>query len=197
VHKLHHPIAVFIVAVLVAISIGVGVDVSTWHQPSTPAHGAGLSEFKNFLLRFDYPSGWNSVVLREDTMSSLSIVYLSHEANPRCSAPYGITRPDPLPQCGLGSDGVLVEWSENGSIVWTFARQLGQPVTVDVQPGKERVVSGAENCVTGTQQSVTLVVARTVPDNWYGMDACLRGPDLARELSEIQAMIASAKILQP
>jgi hypothetical protein len=29
------------------------------------------------------------------------------------------------------------------------------------------------------------------------MDACLRGPDLARELSEIQAMIASAKILQP
>ncbi|MGA2528993.1 MAG: RNA polymerase sigma factor [Acidimicrobiales bacterium] len=165
--------------------------------PPTPAHRVGLSQFKDSSLRVDYPSGWNAVVLREDTMFSLPLVYLSHEANPRCSAPYGITRPDPLPQCGLGSDGVLVEWSENGFPGWTFSRQPGKRVTVDGQPGKERVVSGGENCVTGTQQSVTLVVARTAPDNWYEMDACLRGPDLAREHSEIQAMIASAKILQP
>ena len=130
-------------------------------------------------------------------MFSSALVFLSHEANPRCSAPYGITRPVPLPQCGLGSDGVLVEWSENGFPGWTLRRQLGQQVIVDGQPGEERVVSGGENCVTGTQQSVMLLVARTVPDNWYQMDACLRGPSLARERSEIQAMIASAKILQP
>ena len=196
-HKLRHPIALFVVAVLAVIGIGIGVSASSWQKPSTPARGAGFSEFKDFLLRFDYPSGWKAVVLREDTMFSSPLVYLSHEANPRCSAPYGITRSDPLPQCGLGSDGVLLEWSENGIPTWTFAREIGRQVTIDGQPGKERTVSGSANCVTGTQQSVTLVIARTVPDNWYEMDACLRGPDLSGERSEIQAMIASAKILQP
>jgi len=52
-------------------------------------------------------------------------------------------------------------------------------------------------CASGTEEGVILVVARTFPDNYYEMDACLRGPELGREASEIQAMIASTKVLQP
>ena len=111
------------------------------------------------------------------------------------AAVYGITVS--IPRCGLGPDGVLVEWSFDGFPGWTLAREPGQPVLVDGRPGKESFVPTSRYCASGTEEGVILVVARTFPDNYYEMDACLRGPELGREASEIQAMIASTKVLQP
>jgi len=184
-------------AVLAVIGIGIGLSASSWQKPSLPAHNMRLSEFKDSSVRFDYPSSWTAAVIPDSTMFTSAAVFLSHEANPRCAARYGITRSVSLPGCGLGSDGVLVEWSFGGFPLWTLARTPGQRVTVDGQPGKQLSVSGGGSCVTGTQESVTLLIARPVPYNFYEMNACLRGPDLAQGRSEIQAMITSAKILQP
>ena len=180
--------------VLTAIGVGIGVSASSWHKASAPPHNVRLSEFENSFLRFDYPSSWTAAVVPDSTMFSSAVVFLSHEANPRSAARYGITRSVPLPQCGLGSDGVLVEWSLVGFPLLTLARMPGQRVTVDGRPGKELSVTGGESCVTGTQQSVTLAIAQTAPANFYEMNACVRGPDLDQERYEILAMIASLKI---
>ena len=179
---------------LAVIGVGIGVSAPNWQKPSTPIHNVRLSEFKDSSLRFDYPSSWTAAVIPDSTMFTSAVVFLSHEANPRSAARYGITRPVSLPGCGLGPDGVLVEWSLGGFPLWTLARTPGQRVTVDGQPAKESSVSGGGSCVTGTQESVTLLIARPVLYNFYEMNSCLRGPDLPQERSEIQAMIASAKI---
>ena len=186
--------------VLAVIAIGVGTSAPSWNQrpftgPSPSGRLVKLSQFTDSLLRFDYPSSWTPAVLPANNTFSTAVVFLSHEADPRCAAAYGITVS--IPRCALGSDGVLVEWSLDGFPGWTLARVHGQRVLVDGRPGKESFVSGSQSCATGTEEGVILVVSRTVPDSWYDMDACLRGPDLAIEGSEIQAMIASTKILQP
>jgi hypothetical protein len=46
------------------------------------------------------------------------------------------------------------------------------------------------------QQDINVVIARTDERAFYRMVACLSGPDLSREHSEVQAMLASTKILQ-
>jgi hypothetical protein len=186
--------------VLAVIAIGVGASAPSWNQrpftgPSPSGRLVKLSQFTDSALRFDYPSSWRAAVLAADTTFSTGLVFLSHEADPRCAAVYGITVS--IPRCGLGPDGVLVEWSFDGFPGWTLAREPGQPVLVDGRPGKESFVPASRYCASGTEEGVILVVARTFPDNYYEMDACLRGPELGREASEIQAMIASTKVLQP
>jgi hypothetical protein len=34
---------------------------------------------------------------------------------------------------------------------------------------------------------------RAVPDNWYQMDACLRGPDLTQQDAQISSMLTSVR----
>lgn len=167
--------------VLAVIAIGVGASAPSWNQrpftgPSPSGRLVKLSQFTDSALRFDYPSSWRAAVLAADTTFSTGLVFLSHEADPRCAAVYGITVS--IPRCGLGPDGVLVEWSFDGFPGWTLAREPGQPVLVDGRPGKESFVPASRYCATGTEEGVILVVARTFPDNYYEMDGCLRGPEL-------------------
>lgn len=50
-------------------------------------------------------------------------------------------------------------------------------------------------CATlrGTE-TITVKILRSVPDNWYEMDACLRTPGLARQEAEIASMLSSVRI---
>jgi hypothetical protein len=38
------------------------------------------------------------------------------------------------------------------------------------------------------------MIPRTVADNWYELDACLRGPGLAQQEAAISAMLKSVRI---
>ena len=50
-------------------------------------------------------------------------------------------------------------------------------------------------CVTlGGAETITVMIPRTAPDNWYQMDACLRGPGLAQQEAEISSMLKSVHI---
>ena len=175
--------------VLAVIAIGIGVSATDWSQ--------NLSQFTNQDLRFSYPSSWTADTYQEVSSFSSAEVFLSNEAMhaPCVTVTNGFTCSPPVN--GLGSDGVFVEWDEFGFPQWTLAREHGKTVTVDGHPGKEAIFSGRGSCVSGTQQGVTLVIARTVPDNFYAMTACLRGPDLVRERAEVDAMVASTRIVEP
>jgi hypothetical protein len=48
--------------------------------------------------------------------------------------------------------------------------------------------------VLGATETITVVIPRAVPGNWYQMDACLRAPGLPRQEAEISAMLSSVRI---
>ena len=85
----------------------------------------------------------------------------------------------------------------NGAPGWTLAYEPGLPILVNGHAARESVVSKHPSCVGDTQQEVSVAIAWTVQDNYYEMIACLSGPDLGRERSEVQAMLASTHILLP
>jgi hypothetical protein len=41
---------------------------------------------------------------------------------------------------------------------------------------------------------ITVMIPRNAADNWYQMDACLHGPGLTQQESEIAAMLSSVRI---
>jgi hypothetical protein len=183
----------YLAAVVVAvIGIGVGVSASSWNQ--------SLDQFNDHALRFDYPTKWTVETYQDGSSFSNAIVFLSNKTmHAPCVrnnnvAGYSVTCDAPLSR--LGYDGVLVEWWSCGFPGWTLAKQAGQPTSVSGRPAKESVVSG-RFWLKGAQQDITVVIARTIESNFFEVNAFLSGPDLAQERSDVRAMIASTKILQP
>jgi hypothetical protein len=196
--KLAHPIASFVVAVLVVIGIGVGVSASTWNQQ--PQFNNKVAHFDSQYVRFDYPSDWSAKTYQDISSFSDAIVFLSNRVmhvpcvRHKNAVESGVTCHAPLSR--LGYNGVYVEWSVNGFPNWTLANQPGQPISVSGRPARESVISGPDCMgISDAQQDINVVIAGV--NNYYAMVACLSGPDLSREHSEVQAMLASAKILQP
>jgi hypothetical protein len=48
----------------------------------------------------------------------------------------------------------------------------------------------------GWCQTITVMIPRPVPGNWYGMEACLRPPDLFYQEAQISAMLSSVSLAQ-
>jgi hypothetical protein len=46
----------------------------------------------------------------------------------------------------------------------------------------------------GGSRTITAVIPQGARDNWYEMDACLRGPGLPAEQAEITAMLKTVRI---
>jgi hypothetical protein len=188
----------FIVAVLAVIGIGVGVSASTWNQQ--PQFNNKVAHFDSQYVRFDYPSDWSAKTYQVISSFSDAIVFLSNRAmhvpcvRQNTAVGYSVTCTPPLSR--LGYDGVYVQWSVWGFPNWTLAGQRGQPISVSGRPARETVVSSHPDCMGDAQQDINVVIAQTDEGAFYRMVACLSGPDLSREHSEVQAMLASTKILQ-
>lgn len=43
-------------------------------------------------------------------------------------------------------------------------------------------------------ETIRVIVPRTAPDNWYEMDACLRGAGLPQQEAQIASMLRSVRI---
>ena len=180
-------------------------------SPTTGARTcAGRSVFRGRggYVRFDYPSCWSAVTDDEETTFSTSLVDLSnqtmHAPCTTTSTPPGRARPGivgkttvcRLPITSLAPDGILVRWSANGSPLWRLDRQPGVTLTVGGRPAREQISSGAplSSTICGSidaDRSISVVVAESGPDDFYGMTACLRGPDTAVGASQVRAMLAS------
>jgi hypothetical protein len=50
-------------------------------------------------------------------------------------------------------------------------------------------------CVTLQEtETITVMIPRAAPGNWYQMNACLRGPNLTQQESKISSMLKSVRI---
>jgi hypothetical protein len=71
----------------------------------------------------------------------------------------------------------------------------GRPARIGGRPARIEVRSPQHAChVLGGDQQVRVTVRRRARGNWMLMDACLRGPDLARSRADVEHMLATARV---
>jgi hypothetical protein len=207
-------------AVVAAAVVGVAVPLAGLHSAPGSLHPAthsntsttvaltcggphGRSVYDSEGVRFEYPSCWTATSYGEESTFSTSLVDLSNQTmHDPCTTttsapggPFQITTCR-LPIASLAPHGILVRWSNNGSPRWNLNQQSGTPLTVGGRPAREQIRGRSMLSSTicgsiGADESISVEVAETEADNYYGMTACLRGPDAAVAISQIRAMLAS------
>jgi hypothetical protein len=96
---------------------------------------------------------------------------------------------DPVSEVAPG--GVLIRWNENGFPNWHAPRSNTK---IGGRPATETMTAGRWCRTLGGSQTITAVIPQSARDNWYEMDACLRGPGLPAEQAEITAMLKTVRI---
>jgi hypothetical protein len=184
-------------AVPVALATGCASATSSAHPAAAVSQPAvRTASFDAMGLAFRYPATWSSGTWPTDE-SSLSqlIVFLSTSRlrNPCAvsTSPRGIAQTCVYPIGALPPGGVLVRWSANGHPPW-FPTHTN--TTVAGRKALETRSNGGWCATLLGTETISVMIPRTVPGNWYQMDACLRGPGLAQQEAEISSMLRSVRI---
>jgi hypothetical protein len=165
-------------------------------HPSATAYAAPTARFSALGLSFRYPASWRTVTPRAGLSDFPAlIVYLStSRLTGTCvaSASAGrIAETCAYPIRVLPPRGVLVRWNANGSPAW---RMPAANTTVAGRGAVETRTRGGWCAVLGATETITVVISRAGPGNWYQMDACLRAPGLPRQEAEVSSMLSSVRI---
>jgi len=142
---------------------------------------AVTANFSGMGVAFHYPADWRSGTWDDVSSFSALIVYLS---TGQLHSPCTVSK-EPGRTCGnpiraLAPGGVLVRWSENGLPNW---HQPKPNTSIDGHPATETRSTEAWCTAMQGTETITVVIPRLLADNWYEMDACLRGPAQAAAIS--------------
>ncbi len=188
-------VALIVVSSLLATSC-TGSHRTTTTTTTTPI--ARLLTFRGGGVSFRYPSTWTPHRYVAVSSFSAAIVYLSNDPlHPPCQTSQGpgstsTVCGDPIDQ--LGPDGVLVSWSEHGFPGWTFKSAQGTPAIVGGHRAKILVQRPGWCGRIGALETMSVVVERSsLPDNWWAIDACIRGPNAAIGEAQVRAMLHTAQ----
>ncbi len=157
-----------------------------------PATATATANFSGMGVAFRYPAAWRSATWNDVSSFSALIVYLS---TGRLHSPCTVTKKPgrTTASCGnpiraLTPGGVLVRWSENGFPNW---RSPKANTAIDGHPATETRTAEAWCTALRGTEVISVVVPRLLADNWYEMDACLRGPT---QQAAIASMLKSVHI---
>jgi hypothetical protein len=160
--------------------------------PAATEPAAATANFSAMGVAFRYPAAWRSGTWDDVSSFSALIVYLS---TGRLHNPCTVTHhPDKTTvSCGnpiraLAPGGILVRWSENGSPSWHSPKAN---TSIDGHPATETRTTEAWCTALQGTETITVVIPRLLADNWYEMDACLRGPT---QQPAISSMLKSVHI---
>lgn len=166
--------------------------------PGAAQGKSSLVAFHNDFVAFSYPQAWKRFIfsqsgsLHYNPMLSLS----TQPAHDPCRSSATATR------CGwpirqLSPNGVLVVWENRGYPGWTLRSAPGQPTTVGGRPAKRAVEKPGPCGAIGADETIAVVIARPLQDNWTAVTACIHGADLAAPSRQIDALLASTRFLRP
>jgi hypothetical protein len=179
---------------IVPASLAPAALVTGCASASAP-QAAMTSHFSAMGLAFRYPGTWRSGTWNDDVSSfSGLIVFLGterlHDPCQRTAGAQVTTAScgDPVSQVTPG--GMLVRWDEDGFPSWHAPRANTR---IGGRPATETVTAGRWCRTLGGSRTITAVIPLD-SDNWYEMDACLRGPGIPAEQSEITAMLKTVRI---
>jgi|GEM_PF-1190901 len=165
-------------------------------HPAAAARAAPTARFSAMGLSFRYPAGWRTVTPRAGLSDFPAlIVYLStSRLTGTCvaSASAGrIAETCAYPVRVLPRGGVLVRWNANALPTWRMPKAN---TTVAGRRAVEIKTRGGWCAVLGATETITVMIPRATPGNWYQMDACLRVPGLPRQEAQISSMLTSVRI---
>jgi hypothetical protein len=192
-------LAMTIAAMAVPVALVAGCASATIAPPAAAVQerAPATASFSAMGLAFRYPVGWRSGTWRTDDLSSFSalIVYLStSRLRGPCTvstSPGRIAQTCEYPIRVLPSGGVLVRWSANGYPAWHMPKAN---TTVAGRKAVETRTSGGWCATLRGTETITVMIPRAAPGNWYQMDACLRTPGLPQQEAEISSMLRSVRI---
>ena len=80
---------------------------------------------------------------------------------------------------------------------WTIDKAQGSPRTVGGRPAKLVEHRPGLCKAIGGDKSISVVIAGQTTDNFYGLDACFRGPGEPTAVRWVQRMLTSTRIKGP
>jgi hypothetical protein len=165
-------------------------------HPAAAARAAPTARFSAMGLSFRYPAGWRTVTPRAGLSDFPAlIVYLStSRLTSVCVAsasPGRTAETCAYPIRVLPPGGILVRWNANGLPSWRMPKAN---TTVAGRGAVEAKTRGGWCAVLGAAETITVMIPRAAPGNWYQMDACLRAPGLPRQEAQISSMLRSVRI---
>jgi hypothetical protein len=127
---------------------------------------------------------------------STPLVYVSNQPMRRLCFPAqgGGTRCRTWPMRSLDAGGVVLRWTVNGSPIWRFSRVKGDKTSIDAHRAKIAVGGSSGLCRQVGGNSVTVIIDRSAPNNWYELDACFRNSPPTDLLTEIRSMLSTVAI---
>lgn len=185
------------------VILAVGCTSSAGHAPaaSTSSGQAISARFTEAGLTFRYPVGWQAAKWEDDVSSySWMIVALSttSQQDPCVSALIlgsgGGGKVKSIchqPVALLPPGRMLVKWTAQGFPNW---HKPVPTVIVGGRPSSETFTMASWCKDLGGTKTITVMIPRSLADNWYEMDACLRGPGLRGATAQVNAMLNSLQI---
>jgi hypothetical protein len=87
-----------------------------------------------------------------------------------------------------------VTWTERGFPGWRFQKTMDTPLTLGGHRARMQVQHPGFCSAIGGVESVSVVVEMpALPDNYWRIDACIRGPDVATADGQVRAMLQTAQ----
>ena len=178
-------------AALVVAAVSVALPFAR-HPAGSSRPPVATTSFSVMGLSFRYPATWQSLPGGGQVSSfGALIVYLSSGPLSDSCTPTGRCV---FPLADLAPGGVLVRWDAVGSPGF---RAPEPNTTVGGLPARETRTASDGWCQSfGGTETITLMIPRPVPGNWYGMEACLRPPNLPDQEAQISAMLSSVRLAQ-
>lgn len=146
-------------------------------------------------IAFTHPLSWRASNFNEASSMEASLVVLSNQelhtpcSNTKSASEVKVSCGWPLHH--LNANGIMAEWSELGWPSGTLAKVPGGSLIVGGLPAREQTSKSGECSTIGGTETISLVVARNMPANFYQLIACLRGPNLTENREQVNRMISS------
>ena len=183
-------------AALAAVAVSVALPFARTQAGPDPE--PATASFTAMGLSFRYPATWRHASFTNDVSSfSANVVDLSTgRLHDTClgGPAQGALVCSGFPVDTLAPGGVLVEWTAHGFPGW------GAPTantTIGGLPAIETRNNDAGWCTSlGGTETITVMIPRDLPGNWYEMDACLRAPALPQLEAQISALLRTVRIAE-
>ena len=175
---------------LVALTSGCGGGADA--QPAAKPDPANV-EYSSSVLSFRHPAAWKAYPFRwNGGLHFRPLVYLSTQPvhDPCAMAGNAISCGFPIGR--LQSGGALVTW--NASSPPAVGLGAGATTRVDGYPAKRVETSNGICRSLGADRTIDVLVrTHPLPSPLTEFTACLRGPGLAQEQKNVDALLASTK----
>jgi hypothetical protein len=182
-------LAAIAAAVASTSACGGGKDASS-------AQRAPLVRYANDYLTFRHPSTWKAYPFRwGGALHFQPMLYVSTQPVRNPCQTSGNATVCKWPVRHLQPDGVLIAWENRGFPGWSLRTQPGESVRIGGRAAKRAAVRPGACAAIGGELTIEVAIARPMASNWTEATACVRGPHLAANERQLDALLASTRFL--